>query len=179
MAASGARSSWPRSRASAWPPSRRTATALSSPVAPRWPPSRAPHPSRARRPLPVPSRSTDVASVLEAATPACVAETEGAYAPSVDAGQCWRIAVHTLFRRPVFDDTESARAVSRLHRQGGPWSTSRCLAWVLLPECWQALVQVGEGDSLEWLVQRFKTASARLVDPRQRINGWLWERGFD
>jgi hypothetical protein len=120
-----------------------------------------------------------MASVLEAATPACVAETEGAYAPSVDAGQCWRIAVHTLFRRPVFDDTESARAVSRLHRQGGPWSTSRCLAWVLLPECWQALVQVGEGDSLEWLVQRFKTASARLVDPRQRINGWLWERGFD
>jgi hypothetical protein len=120
-----------------------------------------------------------MASVLEAATPACVAETEGAYAPSVDAAQCWRIAVHTLFRRPVFDDTDSARAVSRLHRQGGPWSTSRCLAWVLLPECWQALVQVGEGDSLEWLVQRFKTASARLVDPRQRINGWLWERGFD
>jgi hypothetical protein len=28
-------------------------------------------------------------------------------------------------------------------------------------------------------VQRFKTTSARLVDPRQRINGWLWERGFD
>jgi putative transposase len=120
-----------------------------------------------------------MAPVFEPATPACVAETEGAYAPSAEAGQCWRIAVHTLFRRPVFDDTDSARAVSRLHRQGGPWSTSRCLAWVLMPECWQALVQVGEGDSLEWLVQRFKTASARLVDPRQRINGWLWERGFD
>jgi len=120
-----------------------------------------------------------MASVLESAMPGGVAETEGAYAPSVELGQCWRIAVHTLFRRPVFDDTESARAVSRLHRQGGPWSTSRCLAWVLMPECWQALVQLGEGDSLEWLVQRFKTASARLVDPRQRINGWLWERGFD
>ena len=108
-----------------------------------------------------------------------VAETEGAYAPSAAPLQCWRLSVHTLFRRPVFDDTDSARAVSRLHGQGGPWSTSRCLAWVLMPECWQALVEVGEGDSVEWLVQRFKTASARVVDPRQRINGWLWERGFD
>jgi putative transposase len=79
----------------------------------------------------------------------------------------------------VFDDTEAARAVSRLHGPDGPWGDSRCLAWVLLPECWQALVEVGPGDSLERLVQRFKTASARLVDPRQRINGWLWERGFD
>jgi hypothetical protein len=87
--------------------------------------------------------------------------------------------VHTLFRRPVFGDTEAARAVSRLHNQAGPWGDSRCLAWVLMPECWQALIEVGPGDSLERLVQRFKTASARLVDPRQRINGWLWERGFD
>jgi hypothetical protein len=122
-----------------------------------------------------------MAALLDTAMQACVAESEAAYAPAAETtpAPCWRIAVHTLFRRPVFDDTEAARAVSRLHRQGGPWSTSRCLAWVLLPECWQALVQVGEGDSLEWLVQRFKTASARLVDPRQRINGWLWERGFD
>jgi len=121
-----------------------------------------------------------VAAVLDTAAQSCVAESEGAYAtPAVEPAAGWRIAVHTLFRRPVFDDTEAARAVARLHRQGGPWSTSRCLAWVLMPECWQALVQVGEGDSLEWLVQRFKTASARLVDPRQRINGWLWERGFD
>jgi len=109
--------------------------------------------------------------------PARVGESEGAYAPP--GLQCWRLAVHTLFRRPVFDDTEAARAVSRLHGQPGPWGDSRCLAWVLMPESWQALVEVGPCDSLERLVQRFKTASARLVDPRQRINGWLWERGFD
>jgi len=108
-----------------------------------------------------------------------IAECEGAYAEASLPSPCWRLTVHTLFRRPVFEDTEAARAVSRLHRQDGPWATSRCLAWVLMPECWQALVEVGAGDSVERLVQRFKTASARLVDPRQRINGWLWERGFD
>jgi hypothetical protein len=106
-----------------------------------------------------------------------IAEAEGAYATAQP--ECWRLVVHTLFRRPVFADTEAARAVARLHRQDGPWSGSRCLAWVRLPECWQGLVVVGAGDSVERLVQRFKTASARLVDPRLRINGWLWERGFD
>ena len=108
-----------------------------------------------------------------------VAESEGAYAAADAPLQCWRLTVHTLFRRPVFDETEAARAVSRLHRQSGPWLGSRVLAWVLMPESWQALVEVGASDSVERLVQRFKTASARLVDPRQRINGWLWERGFD
>jgi hypothetical protein len=118
-----------------------------------------------------------------ACAPACahagIAEAEGAYDASALPSPCWRLSLYTLFRRPVFGDTDAARAVSRLHGQGGPWATSRCLAWVLLPECWQALVEVGAGDSVEALVQRFKSASARLVDPRQRINGWLWERGFD
>jgi hypothetical protein len=117
------------------------------------------------------------AEVRASLVDARIGESEGAYAPAPLA--CWRLAVYTLFRRPVFGDTEAARAVSRLHNQAGPWGDSRCLAWVLMPECWQALIEVGPGDSLERLVQRFKTASARLVDPRQRINGWLWERGFD
>lgn len=108
-----------------------------------------------------------------------VAEGEGSHASRPDCERSWLLTVHTLFRRPVFDDTGAARAVARLHRHSGPWSSSRCLAWVLLPESWRALVTVGAGDSIERLVQRFKSSSARLVDPRQRINGWLWERGFE
>jgi hypothetical protein len=93
--------------------------------------------------------------------------------------QCWVVDIHTLFRRPVFDDTDAARAVCRLHRACGAWCGSVCLAWVLLPDRWQGLLAVAPGDALERLVQRFKNASARVVDPRLRINGWLWERGFD
>jgi hypothetical protein len=95
------------------------------------------------------------------------------------ARQCWKVGVNTLFRRPVFDDTEAARAVARLHRAVGTWCSSDCLAWVLLPDRWQALIAIAPGDSLERLVARFRTTSARIVDPRLRINGWLWERGFD
>ena len=41
------------------------------------------------------------------------------------------------------------------------------------------LLALAPGDGIERIVQRFKTASARVVDPRLRINGWLWERGFE
>ena len=92
---------------------------------------------------------------------------------------CWLVEIHTLFRRPVFDDTDAARAVSRLHRATGAWCGSDCLAWVLLPDRWQGLLAIAPGDSIERIVQRFKNASARAVDPRLRINGWLWERGFE
>lgn len=87
--------------------------------------------------------------------------------------------MHTLFRRPVFDDTDAARAVARVHRQSAPWCSSSCLAWVLMPDSWQVLLALAPGDSIERIVQRFRSASARAVDPRLRINGWLWERGFD
>ena len=108
-----------------------------------------------------------------------IAETAGGYADRAPGFQSWLLTVNTLFRRPVFDDTDAARAVARVHRQSAPWSASQCLAWVLLPDRWQALVALAPGDSIERLVQRFKSTSARLVDPRLRINGWLWERGFE
>lgn len=108
-----------------------------------------------------------------------VAESAGDYARRAPAREVWRLGVNTLFRRPVFDDTDAARAVARLHRTSAPWSASQCLAWVLLPDSWQVLLALAPGDGIERIVQRFKTASARVVDPRLRINGWLWERGFD
>ena len=108
-----------------------------------------------------------------------IAESGADYARRAPAAQCWRLGVNTLFRRPVFDDTDAARAVARVHRASGPWSASRCLAWVLLPDRWQLLLELAPGDAVERIVQRFKSASARVVDPRLRINGWLWERGFD
>jgi REP element-mobilizing transposase RayT len=108
-----------------------------------------------------------------------LAEAGSDYVHVAPAPQCWRLGVNTLFRRPVFDDTDAARAVARVHRASGPWSASRCLAWVLLPDRWQLLLELAPGDSVERIVQRFKSASARVVDPRLRINGWLWERGFD
>jgi putative transposase len=94
------------------------------------------------------------------------------------AGRAYVLTVATLFRRPVFRDPLAARAVARLHLREGAWGQSSWLAWVLMPDHWQALVVLGAGDSLEALVGRFKAISARSVDARHCINGWLWSRGF-
>jgi REP element-mobilizing transposase RayT len=88
------------------------------------------------------------------------------------------LTINTLFRRPLFLDTDGARAVARLHEAPAIWAQSRCLAWVLMPDHWQGLVVIGADDSLDRLVRRFKAISSRAVEPRFRVNGWLWSRGF-
>lgn len=88
------------------------------------------------------------------------------------------LSAHTLLRRPLFLDPAGARAVSRAHLDCSIWGSSRCLAWILLPDSWQAVVRLGADDSADRLVRRFKAISARATEPRFKINGWLWARGF-
>lgn len=94
------------------------------------------------------------------------------------AGRTYVVGVSTLYRRAVFDDDDAARAVARVHAARWPWRDARVLAWVLMPDRWQALVRLGEQDSLSTLVGRFKGLTSRAVDTRHRVNGWLWGRGF-
>ena len=94
-------------------------------------------------------------------------------------GQTYLLTVATLYRRPVFEDDEAARAVCRVHTAQWPWRDTSVLAWVLMPDRWQALVTLGERDSLSTLVGRFKSLTSRAVEDRHRVNGWLWGRGFE
>lgn len=102
-------------------------------------------------------------------------------APSFTAAseQAYFVTICSLFRRPLFLDPDAARAVARTQSDPAIWGRSRCLAWVLMPDRWQGLVVMGEGDSLDPLVRRFKAISARGVDSRFRINGWLWAKGYN
>lgn len=89
------------------------------------------------------------------------------------------LTVSTLFHRPLFLDPDAARAVSRMQDESSIWGNSRCLAWVLMPDRWHGLVMLAEGDSLDRLVRRFKSVCARAIEPRFRVNGWLWAKGFN
>ncbi len=94
------------------------------------------------------------------------------------AGQTYELTVSTLYRRPVFSDDEAARAVCRIHTATWPWRDASLRAWVLMPDQWQALLTLGERDTLSTLVGRFKALTSRAVEDRHRVNGWLWGRGF-
>ena len=114
---------------------------------------------------------------------ASVAEPESFPAAAADAapfrGHAHFLTVGTLFRRPLFLDPDAARAVSRCQADAGIWGASRCLAWVLMPDRWHGLVVMDEGESLDPLVRRFKAITARGVDPRFRVDGWLWAKGYN
>lgn len=97
---------------------------------------------------------------------------------AVELPQATLLTINTLFRRPLFLDPGAARAVSRLHEDPAIWAGSRCLAWVLMPDSWHGLVVLVAGDSTDRLVRQFKATSSRAVEPRFRVNGWLWSRGF-
>jgi len=87
------------------------------------------------------------------------------------------VTLFTLYRRPVFRDPRAARAVASQQARSLPWDRAAWLAWVLMPDCWQGLLVCGRNESLPALVGRFKAMTTRAVDPRHRINGWLWGRG--
>ena len=114
---------------------------------------------------------------------AAVAEPEAAHTPPACAariaGHVHFLTVGTLFRRPLFLDPEAARAVSRIQSDPAIWGASRCLAWVLMPDRWHGLVVLADGDSLDPMVRRFKAITARGVDARFRVNGWLWAKGYN
>lgn len=118
----------------------------------------------------------------QASTPpdtAPAAETAVLRSDGVETGQAYFLTINALLRRPLFLDADGARAVSRMQGEASIWCSSRCLAWVLMPDRWQGLVLVDAGDSLERLVRRFKSITARAAEPRLRINGWLWAKGYN
>lgn len=89
------------------------------------------------------------------------------------------VTVASLFRRPLFLDPEAARAVARCQPDPAIWGRAGCLAWVLMPDRWHGLVLAPADESLDALVRRFKAITARAVDDRFRVNGWLWARGYN
>jgi hypothetical protein len=87
------------------------------------------------------------------------------------------VTLFTLYRRPVFRDPRAAHAVASLQARSLPRDRAAWLAWVLMPDSWQGLLVCGRDPALPALVGRFKAMTTRAVDPRHRINGWLWGRG--
>lgn len=43
------------------------------------------------------------------------------------------------------------------------WKDSQLLAWVLMPDHWHGLVQLGEHETLSPLIQRLKANTARIL----------------
>lgn len=92
-------------------------------------------------------------------------------------GRIYLITTTTWNRTPVFRDVGCARAVSRLCHAERTWAGARCLAWVLMPDHWHGLIELGDGD-LSKVVGKFKSLATRNVNQLGRRQYPLWQKSF-
>ena len=80
-------------------------------------------------------------------------------------------------RRRLFADPSLARIVAAAMSAPEPWHDARLLAWVVMPDHWHGLVQLGPTSGVSRLMQRAKRDASHAVACALGIRG-LWQAGF-
>jgi len=93
-------------------------------------------------------------------------------------GQIYLVTFTTASRHSLFQDSAAARCACRAITDPRLWYQSRLLAWVLMPDHWHGLIEVGGLDHLSMVVQRLKTNSARRLRMEHPMIARVWEKGF-
>ncbi len=94
------------------------------------------------------------------------------------AGQIYLVTFTTAARNRHFETWETASLMAGLIAGSEHWKRSRLLAWVLMPDHWHGLVQLGDADTLSACIGRLKGSTSRrlkLVHPQL---GRIWGPGF-
>jgi len=92
-------------------------------------------------------------------------------------GQVYLITVTTRHRQTVFDDCAAARVASRAIHASIHWGDAQLLAWVLMPDHWHGLLELGH-EPLDCVVARFKAAVSRALHASGMCEGTPWDRSF-
>jgi REP element-mobilizing transposase RayT len=93
-------------------------------------------------------------------------------------GRVYLLTTVTHERTRWFNDFKLACLVSRLHLDPSTFGGARCLAWVLMPDHWHGLIELGEGHDLGRVMQRFKSRSSFKVTQSSGCPGPVWARGY-
>jgi putative transposase len=89
-------------------------------------------------------------------------------------GQIYLLTSVTSQRRTWFADTALAEAACHVIHSTATWGDAQLLCWVLMPDHWHGLVQLGRSD-LASAMSRFKSLSARTIPKACHP---LWMHGF-
>jgi REP element-mobilizing transposase RayT len=92
-------------------------------------------------------------------------------------GQVYLITVTTWRRQPIFGNHEAARVASRIIHASTHWGDAQLLTWVLMPDQWHGLLELGH-EPLDRVVARFKAAVSRALHASGALAGPLWDRSF-
>ena len=91
-------------------------------------------------------------------------------------GQVYLVTAVTHWRIPFFNTWATASVSCRILSQ--PQLDVRFVAWVLMPDHFHGLLQVGDHLSLPAVMQRCKGRIARAVNEVLGRTGPLWQHGY-
>jgi REP element-mobilizing transposase RayT len=92
----------------------------------------------------------------------------------------WRYLITTVCmdRHPWFANPQVAQAVATLHGSSELFVDAELHAWVLMPDHWHGVLQLGDHESLSALMNRFKTRTAMAANGVCGRKGGIWFSGF-
>jgi REP element-mobilizing transposase RayT len=94
-------------------------------------------------------------------------------------GQIYFVTFTTYRRMPLFSHHRLASVASAALACPQAWQHSRLLAWVLMPDHWHGLIQLGdETEELSKIVGRLKSNSSRRLHAEDPGLGPVWARAF-
>ena len=91
-------------------------------------------------------------------------------------GQVYLVTTVVAGRAPIFANWLSAAPACRLFHR--PVEDSRFLAWVLMPDHFHGVLELGEGASLPQVMRLYKGRTAVAVNREMGRRGSLWQDGF-
>jgi REP element-mobilizing transposase RayT len=93
-------------------------------------------------------------------------------------GQIYLVTVACQRRERRFCNPRAAQDVSRMLHSAHTWNDAVNLAWVLMPDHWHALVQLGPSWTLSSVMQRVKSVTARATNEATARRGRVWQAGY-
>lgn len=81
-------------------------------------------------------------------------------------------------RQPWFADDHAAEATTHSLRDPRLWRDSMPICWVLMPDHFHLVLQLGSDESLPHLMNRIKSVTSRAARNARQASGPVWMAGF-
>ncbi|MCY7312852.1 MAG: transposase [Pseudoxanthomonas sp.] len=93
-------------------------------------------------------------------------------------GQTYLLTFTTHQRARIFGETGKASLLARSLHGLELWKVTELLAWTLMPDHLHLLVTLSDAESLQALVQKVKSNTARALKLHDPALGQVWARAF-
>lgn len=92
-------------------------------------------------------------------------------------GQVYLLTTVTANRQPLFAGHARAGIVCRVIHDVDSWLDAKLLCWVLMPDHWHGLLQLGDAATLGQIMNRWKAIATRTLH-RAGHESPVWQRGY-